>query len=77
LPGKGHKITEPSAQIPTLFRKEFSGMKQLEKYRHKITEPSAQIPTTYTATLDDDSSLSQNNRAFRSNPNRHEVRRGM
>ena len=60
-----HKITEPSAQIPTWIFMTFS-MQFLN--RHKITEPSAQIPTKmkkYRRLK----MKSQNNRAFRSNPN--------
>jgi len=38
---RSHKITEPSAQIPT---KTNMG-RQLDLIGHKITEPSAQIPT--------------------------------
>ena len=62
-----HKITEPYAQIPTLFKKEkFT----YENIGHKITEPYAQIPTQkgllgwWGFVF-----VSQNNRALRSNPN--------
>jgi len=36
---------------------------------HKITEPSAQIPTFGLGFLEKNKERSQNNRAFRSNPN--------
>jgi len=38
-----HKITEPSAQIPTRKRMDINGDGKIAC--HKITEPSAQIPT--------------------------------
>jgi len=44
LKSEGHKITEPSAQIPTI-RVYQGSMVFLNPQRHKITEPSAQIPT--------------------------------
>jgi len=92
-----HKITEPSAQIPTkrmgidlkhklklesqnnrAFRSNpnhfFSNgynNDSLQYNCHKITEPSAQIPTIMSNIVDKiiRATTSQNNRAFRSNPN--------
>jgi len=40
---RSHKITEPSAQIPTMI--EIAAILKAAGARHKITEPSAQIPT--------------------------------
>jgi len=66
---KGHKITEPSAQIPTFLTvKELDLFLQM-KLSHKITEPSAQIPTEKGIRIITLAIKSQNNRAFRSNPN--------
>jgi len=41
---RSHKITEPSAQIPTTHFIN-TASQHGEKNGHKITEPSAQIPT--------------------------------
>jgi len=44
---------------------------------HKITEPSAQIPTNLFGSKHSKPSLSQNNRAFRSNPNSEDESKGV
>jgi len=65
-----HKITEPSAQIPTNIQ--ILNTEDRSVIGHKITEPSAQIPTDEAGEGDEAGDLcgmSQNNRAFRSNPN--------
>jgi len=66
-----HKITEPSAQIPT--HASAPKATKTNKISHKITEPSAQIPTKKSGlsscTMNALDWMSQNNRAFRSNPN--------
>jgi len=66
-----HKITEPSAQIPTLLMNIIIVLSTDEKPSHKITEPSAQIPTRLLKNHQErlEHLRHKINRAFRSNPN--------